>query len=71
MLGAVLNRVMRLFSVLLLTDVVLARHILVLIYVYVSVCVRICIDTHPRHLSCCAVDRGKQLSKKGCQVCIH
>lgn len=39
MLGAVLKRVMRLFSVLLLTDVVLTRHVLVLMYV--SVCIHI------------------------------
>jgi len=39
LLEAVLKRVTRLFSVLLLTDVVLARPVLALMYLCVSVCV--------------------------------
>lgn len=42
MLEAVFKRVLRLFSVLLLTDVVLARRVLVLMYV----CVTVCINAH-------------------------
>lgn len=39
LLEAVFERVLRLFSVLLLTDVVLAGRVLVLMYVYVTVCI--------------------------------